>query len=137
MQGTWVQSLVPEDPTCLEQQPICHSTYIHALESHSFRSDTIFVGPYFENFASLVAQRVKHLPTMWETRVRPLGQEDPLEKEMATHSSSLENSMDREAWWSTVCGVTKSQTRLSDFTFFHFLSQSKWDGPQSPGPKYG
>ena len=32
---------------------------------------------------------IKHLPTMWETRVRPLDQEDPLEKEMATHSSTL------------------------------------------------
>ena len=32
---------------------------------------------------------VKHLPTMWETRVQSLGQEDPLEKEMATHSSTL------------------------------------------------
>ena len=39
--------------------------------------------------ASLVAQTVKHLPTMQETRVLSLGQEDPLEKEMATHSSSL------------------------------------------------
>ena len=38
---------------------------------------------------SLVAQTVKHLPTMWETRVWSLGQEDPLEKEMATHSSML------------------------------------------------
>ena len=32
---------------------------------------------------------VKHLPTMWETRLRSLGWEDPLEKEMATHSSIL------------------------------------------------
>ena len=32
---------------------------------------------------------VKHLPTMPETQVRSLGQEDPLEKEMATHSSTL------------------------------------------------
>jgi len=32
---------------------------------------------------------VKHLPAMWETQVRPLGQEDPVEKEMATHSSTL------------------------------------------------
>ena len=39
--------------------------------------------------ASLVAQRVKHLHAMWETWVRSLGQEDPLEKEMATHSSIL------------------------------------------------
>ena len=38
---------------------------------------------------SLVAQRVKHLPTMWETRVQSLGWEDLLEKEMATHSSIL------------------------------------------------
>ena len=39
--------------------------------------------------ASLVAQMVKHLPTMRETLVRSLGGEDPLEKEMATHSSIL------------------------------------------------
>ena len=32
---------------------------------------------------------VEHLPTMWETRVRSLGQEDTLEKEMPTHSSTL------------------------------------------------
>ena len=38
---------------------------------------------------SLVAQMAKHLPTMWEKRVQSLGQEDPLEKEMATHSSIL------------------------------------------------
>ena len=38
--------------------------------------------------ASLVAQRLKHLPAMWETRVQSLGQEDPLEKEMETHSST-------------------------------------------------
>ena len=36
---------------------------------------------------SLVAQMLKHLPAMWGTWVRSLGQEDPLEKEMATHSS--------------------------------------------------
>ena len=39
--------------------------------------------------ASLVAQRLKRLPGMQETWVRSLGQEDPLEKEMATHSSTL------------------------------------------------
>ena len=37
----------------------------------------------------LMAQTVKHLPTMRETRVRSLGWKDPLEKEMATHSSTL------------------------------------------------
>ena len=38
---------------------------------------------------SLVAQRVKHLPAMWETQVQPLDWKDALEKEMATHSSIL------------------------------------------------
>ena len=40
-------------------------------------------------WASPVAQTIKRLPTMWETWVRSLGQEDPLEKEMAIHSSIL------------------------------------------------
>ena len=64
---------------------------------------------------SLVAQMVKPLPTMQETHVQSLGQEDALEKGMATHSSIL-------AWeipwtvegWATVHGVAKSWTRLSD-----------------------
>ena len=41
------------------------------------------------DLTSLVAQTVKHLPTMQETQVQSLGREDPLEKEMATHSSTL------------------------------------------------
>ena len=36
-----------------------------------------------------MAQMVKHLSTMWETRVRSLGREDPLKEEMATHSSTI------------------------------------------------
>ena len=40
-------------------------------------------------WASLVAQRLKHLPAMWETQVLSLGWEDPLEKEVAAHSSIL------------------------------------------------
>ena len=48
----------------------------------------------------LAAQMVKRPPAMRETRVQALGWEDPLEKEMATHSSTicLENPMDRGAW---------------------------------------
>ena len=66
-----------------------------------------------------MAQTVKHLPTMRETQVQSLGWEDPLEKEMAAHSSilGLENPMDREAWRAAVHGVAKSWTRLSNFTF--------------------
>jgi len=51
---------------------------------------------------------VKNLPTMQETWVLCLGQEDPLEKGMATHSSIL-------AWripWTEEPGIAKSQTRL-------------------------
>ena len=66
--------------------------------------------------ASLVAQIVKNLPAMWENWIRSLGQEDPLEKGMATHSNIL-------AWripWIEVPGeaavlrVTESWTQLSD-----------------------
>ena len=56
---------------------------------------------------------VKHLPTMWETQVQSLGQEDLLEKEMATHSSIL-------AWkisWMEEPGRLQSMGQLSDFTF--------------------
>ena len=47
-------------------------------------------------WASQVAQTIKNLPEMQKTYVRSLGGEDPLEKEMATHSS-LGNPMDRAA----------------------------------------
>ena len=60
--------------------------------------------PYW---ASLVAQMAKNPPAVQETQVWSLGQEDPLEKEMATHSSIL-------AWRATVQGVAKSWTWLSD-----------------------
>ena len=64
-----------------------------------------------------MAQTVKHLPPMRETRIRSLGLEDPLEKEMETHSSIL-------AWkipWTEEprrlqSMGSQSQTRLSDFT---------------------
>ena len=58
-----------------------------------------------------MAQKVKNLPEMQEAWVQSLGQEDPLEKEMATHSSIL-------AWetpWTEEPGeMTKSWTRLGD-----------------------
>ena len=65
---------------------------------------------------SLVAQTVKNLLPMRETRVSPLGWEDPLEESKATHSSILawRIPMDREAWQATVHGVANSPTGLSD-----------------------
>ena len=61
---------------------------------------------------SLVAQTVKNPPAMRETWVRSLGQEEPLEEGMATHSSTLAQRipMDSGAWWAPVQGVTKSRT---------------------------
>ena len=66
--------------------------------------------------ASLVAQMVKNLPAMWETRVQSLGSGGyagdgnghPLQY------SYLENPMESEAWQTMVHGVAKSWTRLSD-----------------------
>ena len=48
-----------------------------------------FLNHLLNNWASLMAQTVKHLPAMLQTQVQSLGWEDPLEKEMATHSSIL------------------------------------------------
>ena len=62
-----------------------------------------------------MAQRLKCLPGMQETWVRFLSREDPLEKENGNplQYSCLENPMDGGAWWATVHGGTKNQTRLS------------------------
>ena len=63
-----------------------------------------------------MAQMVKNLPAMQETRVRSLGWEDPLEKCIATHCSILAWKIprDRGACQATVHGVTKIGTQLSD-----------------------
>ena len=58
---------------------------IRGLCSHSHSIYTSW-HPFW---ASLVAQTVKHLPAMQETWIRSLGQEDPLEKKMETHSNTL------------------------------------------------
>ena len=61
--------------------------------------------------ASLVAQMVKNPPAMRETWVESLGWEDPLQEEMATHSSTLapENSMVRGASRATVHGILQAR----------------------------
>ena len=63
-------------------------TWRTPVEDQLRRVDNVTAG-YYLGGAFLVAQMVKHLPTMQETQVQSLGQEDPLEKEMATHSSTL------------------------------------------------
>ena len=59
-----------------------------------------------------MAQTVKNLRAMWETWVRSLGWEDPLEEGMATHSSILAWRIpkDRGAWWAAIRGVSESDT---------------------------
>ena len=61
---------------------------------------------------------VKNPHSMQDILVQSLGQEDLLEKGMATYSSilamSMENPMDREAWQAIVHGIAKTQTQLSD-----------------------
>ena len=60
---------------------------------------------------ALVAQMVKSLSAMQKTWVQSLSWEDPLEKEMATHSSILAWRIPGTgAWWAAVYGVTQSQT---------------------------
>ena len=56
---------------------------------------------------------VKNLPAMQEMPISSLGSKDPLEREMATHSSILAGKIYREAWWAIVHRVAKSQTQLS------------------------
>ena len=75
-----------QDPraTCIFKLP--HLELILLLLSHK---PSIWFPLQQLILTSLVAQTVKRLPTTWETQVRSLGQEDLLEKEMATHSSTL------------------------------------------------
>ena len=55
----------------------------------TYKCPPVYLKSSSDHLASLVAQRLKCLPAMQETRLRSLSQEDPLEKEMATHSSIL------------------------------------------------
>ena len=66
--------------------------------------------------AFLVTQLVKNLPAIHETWVQSQGWEDPLEEDIATHSSifAWRIPMGRGTWWATVHGVAKSQTELGD-----------------------
>ena len=66
-----------------------------------------------ENYASLEVQRLKRLPAMWETWVLSVGREDPLEKDMATHSSILAW---RIPWMEELGGLQSTGRKESDTT---------------------
>ena len=62
---------------------------MYDLKNSYYLLNTYYVTSLTYYVAFLVAQTVKHLPAMQETQLQSLGWEDPLEKEMATHSSTL------------------------------------------------
>ena len=73
----------------------------------------------YKSWASLVAQMVKNLPTMWETQVQTLGQENALKKRMATPSNIL-------AWripWTEKPGGLQSMVSL----FFYISEMNNWN----------
>ena len=80
--------------------------------------------------ASLVVQSVKNLPVVQETWVWSLGREDPLEKEMSTHSSILagKNPMDRGSWRATVGHdlVTKHHTTIVCWVIVYLVIMFIW-----------
>ena len=79
-----------------------------------------------------MAESLKRLPAMWETWVQIPGSGRAPGEGNGTplQYSCLEDPMDEGAWWATVHGVAKSQTRLSDFTFaFHFHALEKESNP--------
>ena len=103
---------------CFSVTVLKSNVYLLFCKCWYFFKNVFFCSCLHLGNAFLVAQMVKRLPAVWETRVQFLGREDPLEKEMAIHSSTL-------AWkipWMEepdrlVHGVIKRRTRLSDFTF--------------------
>ena len=60
-----------------------------------------------------MAQTVKNLPAMWETQTRSLGREDPLEKEMAAHSSTIAY---KSHGWRSLVGYSPWGCKESDMT---------------------
>ena len=90
---------------------------IYILALYPFLSYSSLNSGKWERFrdlahSTLLAQLVKNLPAVQETLLRFLGQEDPLEEGIATHSSILawRSPSGRRAWRATVHGVTKSGT---------------------------
>ena len=117
-------------PLCLESpfpRGVLHVLHLQDTErvlkvNRSYRQNLFTT--VFSKGASLVGQMAKNPPAMQETWVQSLvglgrfrrgGNGNPLQY------FCLGNLMDRGAWWATVHGVAKSQTRLSDIHFtFHF-----------------
>ena len=78
---------------------------------------------YYVVWASLAAQMVKRLSAMLETRIRSLGREDPLEKEMATHSSTLAWKI---PWTEEPAGYSPRGHKESDMTLYFYFTCVVW-----------
>ena len=121
LQETWVRSLGWEDP--LEKGEAPHSSIqawrapgLYSTRGHKESNMTEKLIS-FNLWACLVAQTVKRLPAMRETRIPSLGQEDTLEKEMAIHSSTLAWKIPRmEEPAGLQSTGSQSRRRLSNFT---------------------
>ena len=97
--------------------------FFHSVGGFFFLS-FFFMVSFAVQRTSLVAQTIKHLSTMWEIRVRSLGREDPLEKEMATHSSTLAWKI---PWTEESPWDYKESTEQLNFLFFvSFVVQKLW-----------
>ena len=81
--------------------------FFHKFISKLFKLTAILIGAF------LMAQMVKHLSAMWETWVQSLGGEDPLDKEMATHSSTL---VWKIPWTESVVGYSPWGCKESDMS---------------------
>ena len=119
-------SLVSKESTCsagdlssvyqADKESACQARNT-GVTSGSGRSPGEGIGyPLQYSWASLVAQLIKNLPAKQETQVQPLGQEDPLEKEMVTHSSILawEISWTEESGGLQSMRLQRSQTQFRD-----------------------
>ena len=126
-----------EEPGRLLSMELQRVGWVHAPSASNFTSGyiskrteswdlnkSLYPHVYSSIITSLVAQMVKRLHTMQETQVRYLVWEDPLEKELATHSSTL-------AWkipWTEECGRLQSmgsqRVRHDWATSLHFIHKN-------------
>ena len=99
--------------------------YAHTWGYFAQQESSFFFFFFFPQIPLVVAQTVQNPPALQETRVQPEAGRSPGGRHgNPLQYSSLENPMDRGAWWATVHGVTKSWTRLSDFHFHFSFSNS-------------
>ena len=105
-----------DDDDCNDDDDDCNDAYQHFMIIHYVKG------------ASLIAQLVKNLPAMWETLVQFLGQEDPLEKGLATHSSIL-----GLPWWLRLYRIGLQCRRLD---FDPWVGKIPWRRAWQPTPVF-